>query len=122
MGDLPAELTSFVGRTRDAEDTRNLILHGAERLVTLIGIGGCGKTRLALHVAANLRGSFRDGVYLVELAPVSDSRLVVQATLAVFGVAESSARPPQSGPRWRSSSSRIELAIQVPTCTPLVTC
>ncbi|HEX5417007.1 MAG TPA: LuxR C-terminal-related transcriptional regulator [Chloroflexota bacterium] len=93
MGDLPAELTSFVGRTRDAEDTRNLILHGAERLVTLIGIGGCGKTRLALHVAANLRGSFRDGVYLVELAPVSDSRLVVQATLAAFGVAESSLAP-----------------------------
>ena len=94
MGELPAELSSLIGRDRDAEQLRELVLHGAERLVTLTGVGGGGKTRLALRVAADLRASFREGVYLVELAPVSDPQLVPQTILSSFGVAESSKLSP----------------------------
>ncbi|GAA2253653.1 hypothetical protein GCM10010430_41750 [Kitasatospora cystarginea] len=64
-GSLPADLTSFVGRRRELDEVRRLL--SAARLVTLTGVGGVGKTRLALRAAAELWPGFPDGVW-VELA------------------------------------------------------
>ena len=66
---LPAQSASFVGRQREVAEVRDLVSSG--RLVTLTGAGGSGKTRLALQVAAELLDGSGDGVWLVELAPVS---------------------------------------------------
>lgn len=73
-GALPAELTSFVGRRRELSETRRLLASG--RLLTLIGAGGVGKTRLALRMAAEVRRTFPDGVWFVELAALHDPQLV----------------------------------------------
>src|SRR5713101_5708002 len=69
-----------------------LVLSDDGRLVTLTGVGGCGKTRLALGVASSLIGSFKDGVWLVELGALADPQLVPQAVASVFGVRERSDR------------------------------
>jgi predicted ATPase/DNA-binding CsgD family transcriptional regulator len=89
---LPLQLTSFVGREREAAEVRRLL--STARLLTLTGAGGCGKTRLALHVAAGLAGSgpeirfYPDGVWLVELAALGDPALVAQAVASTLGVRE----------------------------------
>ncbi len=81
---LPAQLTSFVGRERAAREVQSLLEQ--ERLVTLTGAGGCGKTRLALRVAEHLVGGSGDGVWLVELASVRDPELVAFAVAAALDV------------------------------------
>ncbi len=73
-GALPAELTSFVGRRRELSETRRLLASG--RMLTLTGVGGVGKTRLALRMAAEVRRTFPDGVWFVELAALQDPQLV----------------------------------------------
>ncbi len=83
-GNLPVLSTSFVGR--DAEVTELVGLARTHRLVTLTGVGGVGKTRLALQVAAELVGEFRDGVWLVELAPVGDPTAVAETAAMVLGI------------------------------------
>lgn len=83
---LPAEIASFVGRREDILTVRQLF--STTRLVTLTGIGGVGKTRLALHLANDLRRAFPDGVYIVELAALSERRLLRQAVLDALGVRE----------------------------------
>jgi hypothetical protein len=65
VGNLPTELTSFVGRRREVGEVKRLLADG--RLVTLTGVGGTGKTRLALYVATELRRAFPDGVWFVDL-------------------------------------------------------
>jgi predicted ATPase/class 3 adenylate cyclase len=83
-GNLPLQVSSFIGR--DAELARaDKALHEA-RVVTLTGVGGVGKTRLALQVAATALPRFPDGAWLVELAPVRDPEGVAGAVAAVFGV------------------------------------
>jgi non-specific serine/threonine protein kinase len=89
---LPTHATALVGRDREVADLRQLLLSDDGRLVTLTGVGGCGKTRLALGVAASLIGSFKDGVRLVELAAVVDPALVPQAVASVLSVRERSDR------------------------------
>ena len=74
---LPVQLTSFVGRERERETVRGLI--EANRVVTLVGSGGCGKTRLAIQVGADLLEKFPDGVRFVDLAPLADGSLVIGA-------------------------------------------
>jgi hypothetical protein len=69
---LPAQLTSFVGREREVAALEALL--GATRLLTLTGVGGVGKTRLALHLAEANVDAFADGVWLVELAGLADPR------------------------------------------------
>ena len=83
---LPAQLTSFIGRAETIEEIRRLL--ASNRLLTLIGIGGAGKTRLALNVGAQVLDDFADGVWLVELAGLSDPALVPQAFASTLGVKE----------------------------------
>lgn len=80
---LPLQLTSFVGRTAEIGVVKELVAH--ERLVTLTGAGGIGKTRLALEVARQGLGSFGDGVWLVELAGLTDGELVPEAVISALG-------------------------------------
>ncbi len=88
---LPTMATSFVGRDQELAEVEKLI-RGA-RLVTLTGVGGAGKTRLAVQVAASMVGEFPGGTWLVELASITDPDLVVPATAAALGVAEQAGRP-----------------------------
>ncbi|MEV4415678.1 BTAD domain-containing putative transcriptional regulator [Catellatospora sp. NPDC049609] len=81
-GNLRASLTSFVGRTEELDRIARLCADG--RLVTLVGPGGAGKTRLAVTAAARLSGDTAPAVYLVELAPVTDPVNLVQAVLAAL--------------------------------------
>ncbi len=83
---LPIQLTSFVGREREMQELKGLLK--SSRLVTLTGSGGAGKTRLALQVGADCIDDFADGVWFVELAPLTDARLVPQAVTTVLGIKE----------------------------------
>ncbi len=91
-GNLPAELTSFVGRRGEISDVKRAL--SAARLLTLTGVGGVGKTRLALRVAAGLQRAFADGVWLVELAALQDHTLLEQTLADAMGLRDRSARPP----------------------------
>ncbi len=87
---LPAQLTSFVGRESDERAVRALLER--ERLVTLTGAGGCGKTRLALRVAEHVVVGSGGGVWFVELASVRDPELVPFAVAAALDVRTEGAR------------------------------
>ncbi|MFC7449191.1 ATP-binding protein [Rhodococcus daqingensis] len=89
VGNLPLELTSFVGRRREVTEARRLL--SVSRLVTLTGIGGVGKTRLALRVAEESRRVFEDGVWLVELGELQEDALLPEMVAAVLGLREQSA-------------------------------
>ena len=83
---LGQQLTSFVGRDFELTEVRALL--GRTRLLTLLGAGGLGKTRLALQVAADVLDDYADGVWFVELAPLGDAGMVPQAVASVLGVKE----------------------------------
>ena len=83
VGNLPVELTSFVGRADEIRTAEKLL--SAARLLTLTGIGGAGKTRLALKVAEEQQEYYPDGVWLVELASLSESSLVDKEITSVIG-------------------------------------
>ncbi|MEV0557913.1 BTAD domain-containing putative transcriptional regulator [Streptomyces sp. NPDC050597] len=86
LGNLRARLTSFVGRHTDLETIRGDL--GAARLVTLLGPGGAGKTRLSQEAAESVAASVPDGVWLAELAPVDDPEAVPEAVLTAVGARE----------------------------------
>jgi predicted ATPase/DNA-binding CsgD family transcriptional regulator len=90
-GNLPLELSSFVGREREIAEVRELLLSGT-RLLTLTGPGGCGKTRLALRVAEDLKHEFHDGAWWVGLASLSDPDLVPQEVASALEVRETPGR------------------------------
>src|SRR5258706_10870727 len=83
---LPIQLTSFIGRERELTESKRQL--ASARLLTLIGSGGTGKTRLALQLAADLLPAFADGVWWVELAALSDPDLILQSVALVFGLRE----------------------------------
>ncbi|HEX3310565.1 MAG TPA: DUF4062 domain-containing protein, partial [Streptosporangiaceae bacterium] len=83
-GNLPLQVSSFIGRARELEQTAAAL--GEARVVTLTGVGGVGKTRLALRVAEQVLPRFGDGAWLCELAPVRDAAGVDDAVAAVFSV------------------------------------
>ena len=83
---LPPELTSFIGRARELEEAKKLLL--LTRILTFTGPGGTGKTRLALQVAVEQISNFKDGVWLVELAPLADPTYIVSTIASVFNLRE----------------------------------
>ena len=104
---LPTRLTSFVGREREIAEVTSLLR--GERLVTLVGAPGVGKTRLSLQSALGVLDAFPDGVWLVELAPLADPDLVPHAVADVLGVRE------QPGRSAHSDAGRA-------TCAPVDCC
>lgn len=95
---LPVELTSFVGRERELTEIGRLV--GTARLVTLTGVGGSGKTRLAVAMARRLVVHFPDGAYLVELAGLTDPGLVAQTIGAALGIREGTSGPLDTLSTW----------------------
>jgi len=87
---LPSSLSTFIGRQAELAEIGSLM--GSSRLVTLTGPGGSGKTRLALHVAADLLDGSGDGVWFVDLAPLVDPEQVAGAVAAAVGIREQAAR------------------------------
>jgi predicted ATPase/DNA-binding CsgD family transcriptional regulator len=91
-GNLPAEATSFIGRRREFREVSKKLTEG--RLVSLVGPGGVGKTRLAIRIATDLRRGFRAGGWLVELAEVLDPALVSTAVMAALDLRDQAASAP----------------------------
>ena len=91
-GNLPAEVTRFIGRRQELSEIKDALER--YRLVTLRGPGGVGKTRLALHVAADVRRSFADGVWLVELSALRNAGLLVRTVAAGLDLPDQAAGDP----------------------------
>ena len=89
---IPLSLSTFVGREREMVEVERAL--AMTRLLTLTGVGGSGKTRLALEVAGELAGTYPDGAWLVELAPLSNPELLPQAVTTVLGMREQPGDPP----------------------------
>jgi predicted ATPase len=87
---LPQQTTSFVGREREVAQAKERL--GQTRLLTLLGMGGLGKTRLAMQIGADLMNASPDGVWFVDLAPIVDLALVSSTTAQVLGVREEPGR------------------------------
>jgi predicted ATPase/transcriptional regulator with XRE-family HTH domain len=94
LSNLPLPITSFVGRERELDEITRL-LAGA-RLLTLTGTGGCGKTRLALQVGSTRLNTFPDGVWLVDLAPLTDPDLVPNVVATAVGAPQTPGKPAQA--------------------------
>ncbi len=92
---LPLQLTSFVGREAEIADVRNILAQN--RLVTLTGAGGVGKTRLAVQVAAMVAGDYADGAWCVDLAPITDADLVPVTAARTLGLPDQPGRSPENG-------------------------
>ncbi|MEV3962255.1 protein kinase [Nocardia sp. NPDC050193] len=90
-GNLPLELTGLVDRRADLTELKNLL--SRSRSVTLVGTGGVGKTRVALKAASQVRRDYADGVWLVDLAAVTEAGLLVDTVAATLGVRDDSTRP-----------------------------
>jgi predicted ATPase/DNA-binding SARP family transcriptional activator len=120
VDNLPVALTSFVGRLRELEELDKLLATG--RLVTLTGVGGAGKTRLALRLAAGVRDRFPDGVWLVELGQISDPSLVASEMMAALGILVSGLGLESTAPEERLCDYlRLRSALLVlDTCEHLV--
>lgn len=92
--EIPYELTSFIGRRTEITETKHLLTTG--RLVTLIGIGGVGKSRLALQVARDVRRKFTDGTWFIELADLEHGALLADVVVASLGLRQDSTRSSQA--------------------------
>src|SRR3989449_11408212 len=92
LGNLPAEATSFVGRRRELAELRRKL--ATVRIVSLVGPGGVGKTRLAIRAATDLARAFPAGAWLVELADVRGSGLVANAVVAALDLRDQAATDP----------------------------
>jgi predicted ATPase/class 3 adenylate cyclase len=120
---LPVQLTSFVGREADIAVVGDLLERA--RLVTLTGPGGTGKTRLSLQVAAERLTRYADGAFFVELAPVTDPRLVPSAIASAIDVREAPDRPLLEAIKEWLRDRELLLVLdnfeQIATAAPLVT-
>ncbi|MDQ3928632.1 MAG: tetratricopeptide repeat protein [Chloroflexota bacterium] len=90
---LPLQPTTFLGREREVMAVRQRLLLPEVRLLTLTGPGGTGKTRLAIQVAGDLLDAFADGVWFIDLAPISEPVLVLSAVATILGVKEVGGEP-----------------------------
>jgi predicted ATPase/DNA-binding SARP family transcriptional activator len=89
---LPFQISTFIGREKELDDIANLIANN--RLVTLVGTGGIGKTRLSLKVGEGLLRDYANGIWFAELAPLSDPTRVPQTVASLFGLIEGSSESP----------------------------
>jgi len=106
---LPATLTSFIGRERELSDIGALL--DQARLVTLVGVGGTGKTRLALEVARGLLATYPDGVWLVELAALADPGLAPETVISALGLAALAEQGPVATLLQRLQSKQLLLIL-----------
>ena len=106
---LPAPLTSFLGRDHDLAELERLL--DQARLVTLTGPGGAGKTRLALEFAVGAAGRFRDGAWLAELAGLADPGLVAAAVMEALGVRQEAGVPVIEALGYRLRSAQLLLVL-----------
>jgi len=113
---LPVERTSFVGREEEMVDVGRLL--SMTRLLTLTGAGGTGKTRFALALARRLAGTYPDGVWMVELASLTEGELVAQTVAETLGVREEPGRPFDAALKEYLSSK--ELLVVMDNCEHLV--
>ena len=115
-GKLPLDLTSFIGRRHELAEAKRLL--STSRLVTLTGMGGVGKTRLALRVAADAGRAFDDGVWLIELGELENSSLLVDVVAAALRLRDQSTRPAQDLVAEFLASRRLLLVLD--NCEHLV--
>ena len=120
---LPVQLTSFIGRETECATVAGLV--AANRLVTLTGAGGCGKTRLSLQVAADVGEKYADGVWWVDLARLSDDALLANAVAAVLSIKEVPGQPLMDTLKNRLRDQRVLLVLDncehvVDACAHLV--
>jgi predicted ATPase/class 3 adenylate cyclase len=116
-GNLPVQRTSFIGRADEVKELADLLTH--ERLVTLTGPGGVGKSRLALQVAAEVASGFRDGVWFASLAALEERTLVAATILEGLGVPERQGEPAvETLCAWASTRAALVL---IDNCEHLLT-
>jgi predicted ATPase len=115
-GNLPAEVTSFVGRRHELAEARKRLTAG--RLISLVGPGGVGKTRLAIRIATDLGRGFSGGAWLVELAELHDPTLVSNAVMAALDLRDQTATEPLA--LLRSYLKDKELLLVVDNCEHLL--
>jgi predicted ATPase len=113
---LPSPLSKFVGRERELADVCQLL--GSTRLLTLVGTGGVGKTRLAIELARTVARDYPDGVVLVDLAALSDEKLLPQTTMVCLGLQETAAQAAMDGLVNALRSKRVLLVLD--NCEHLV--
>src|SRR5436190_17384504 len=115
---LPAHRLRLIGRERDLQVVRHALLGAEGRLLTLTGTGGCGKTRLALELAADVLPHFSNGVWLVELASVADPALVASAIVSALGIRERPGEPLTA--TLVGALSKRELLLVIDNCEHVV--
>ena len=122
---LPAQLTQLIGREHEIAQIYVLLRQPEVRLVTLTGPGGIGKTRLGLQVAAEVSDAFVDGVYFVDLAPISDEALVPAAIAETLGVKEVSGQALLASLKFFLHTKQLLLMLdnfeQIASAAPVVT-
>jgi hypothetical protein len=87
----PVQLTNFIGRERETSELRASVENN--RLITVTGTGGCGKTRISLHIAKEYLDKFNDGVWFVDLAPLEDPELLPQELATTLSITEEPGKP-----------------------------
>ena len=113
---LPVALTNFVGRERELASARELVR--ASRLITFTGVGGSGKTRLALELATEIEREFRGGIALVELAPLGDAAFIAQVIAQAIGLVGSTR--PNTEAALVMALKDSELLLVVDNCEHLI--
>lgn len=121
---LPAQVTPFIGREKEIAAITQLLVRDDVRLLTLVGPGGTGKTRLALQTAADMTDEFEDGVFFVALAPITDPQLFAVAVAQAIGIHEDAGQSLLAGLKLYLREKQVLLVLdnfeQILDAAPLV--